>query len=182
MKTKQVTKQVVKEKKTGENAMRRIKIEKVVVSCGATGADLEKAKKLLELITQRKAQKIASSKRIPDFGVRPELEVGTRITVRNEEALTLLRQLLGAVENTIRKKSVSQNHFSFGIEEYIEIPGIDYQREIGIRGLNVTVDFARAGFRVKRKKIKFGYVPKKQYVTPQEIISYMEDQFKTKFS
>lgn len=163
------------------NPMRKIRIEKIVVSCGAVGTDLDKAKKLIELITKRKAHKIASHKRIPDFGVRPDLEVGTRVTIRGEESTRLLKQLLGAVENILRKKSVSENHFSFGIPEYIEIPGIEYQRDIGIRGLNVTVDFVRPGMRVKRKKIKVGAVPKKQLVSPQEIINYMEENFATKF-
>ena len=31
-----------------ENPMRKIKIEKVVLNCGAVGPDLEKAKKLLK--------------------------------------------------------------------------------------------------------------------------------------
>jgi large subunit ribosomal protein L5 len=70
---------------------------------------------------------------------------------------------------------------SFGIHEYIEIPGVEYQREIGIRGLNVTISFARPGFRTKRKKIKYSKLPKKQNITEEEIINYMGDNFKTKF-
>ena len=75
---------------------------------------------------------------------------------------------------------MTQNSFSFGVHEYIEIPGVEYQRDIGIRGLNVTVSFLRAGFRVKRKKIKSSKIPKKQFVTVEEIIKYMEEHFKTK--
>lgn len=163
-----------------ENPMREIKIEKVLLSCGAVDKDLEKAKKLLEFISNMKAQIIVSRKRIPDFGVRPGLEVGTRVTLRGEKALSLLKQLLGAIDNTIAEAQVSDNHFSFGIKEYIEIPGIEYQRDIGIRGLNVAVVFARPGIRVKRKKIKSGKLPKKQYIPKEEIISYMEENFNTK--
>ncbi|MEK6825208.1 MAG: 50S ribosomal protein L5 [Nanoarchaeota archaeon] len=164
-----------------ENTIRSPRIEKVLLSCGATGDDLTKAKKLLDLISQRKAQIIASQKRIPDFGVRPGLEVGTRVTLRGKEAVTLLLRLLGAVDNLLKKKQVSDNHFSFGIHEYIEIPGTEYQRDIGIRGLNVTVVFSRKGLRVTNKKRKSAHLPKKQNVTAQEIIKYMEDHFKTKF-
>lgn len=168
--------------KSADNVMRKIKLEKVVLSAGAVDKELEKAKKLLELITSSKAQIIASSKRIPDFGVRPGLEVGTRITLRNKKALETLKRLLGAIDNKLRAKQISDNHFSFGIEEYIEIPGMEYQRDIGIRGLNITVVFARAGNRVKIKKIKNGKLPKKQHISSQEIIKYMGDVFKTEFN
>ena len=164
-----------------ENPMRKIKIEKVLLSSGATGDDLAKAKKLLEFVSGKKAQIQTSQKRIPEFDVRPGLEVGTRVTLRGEEAITLLRRLLGALDNEIKKKQVSENHFSFGIKEYIEIPGIEYQRDIGIRGFNVTVVFIRPGVRVKLKKIKRGKLPKKQFISKDEIINYMKEAFKTKF-
>jgi large subunit ribosomal protein L5 len=161
------------------NPMRTIAIEKVVISAGATGDNLTKSKKLLELISGRKAQIIASAKRIPDFAVRPGLEVGTRVTVRHVAAIALLKRLLGAIDNRVKKASISNNHFSFGIKEYIEIPGVEYQRELGIRGLNVTVTFARPGLRIQRKKNKSGKVPKKQTVGKEEIELFMQEGFKT---
>jgi len=152
-----------------------------LLSSGATGDSLAKAKKLLEFISGSKAQVLQSMKRIPEFDVRPGLEVGTRVTLRGERALELLKKLLGAIDNEISKKQVSENHFSFGLKEYIEIPGVEYQRDIGIRGFNVTVVFARAGLRVKRKKIKSGDIPKRQFVSKEEIMNYMKEVFKTKF-
>ena len=172
---------VAQTKNKQENPMRQIKIEKVILSCGGTAEILAKAKKLLEYITGRKAQVIASNKRIPDFDVRPGLEVGTKVTLRGTEALAILRRLLGAVDNKIKKKQLSDNHFSFGIEEYIEIPGLEYKREIGIRGLNTTVVFSRPGLRIKMKKIKSGKIPKKQHVISSDIIKFMEAEFKTQF-
>ncbi|MSS75234.1 50S ribosomal protein L5 [Candidatus Pacearchaeota archaeon] len=161
------------------NPMRKISVEKVVISAGATGDSLTKAHKLLEIISGKKAQIIKSSKRIPDFDVRPGLEVGTRVTIRNEDAVVLLKRLLSAIDNKLKKKSISDNHFSFGIKEYIEIPGMEYQRDIGIRGLNATVTFARPGLRVQLKKIKGSKVAKVQYVTQDEIIQFMTEGFKT---
>jgi large subunit ribosomal protein L5 len=162
-----------------ENPMRAIKIEKIVLSSGATAEALVKAKKLLEILSSSKAQVIASRKRIPDFDVRPGLEVGARVTLRGKKAIELLKRLLGAIDNKLKKKQVAENHFSFGIEEYIEIPGIEYQRDIGIRGLNTDVVFARAGLRVQRKKIKGSKVPKRQRISQDEIVNYMEKEFKT---
>ncbi len=164
-----------------ENPMRKISIEKVLLSAGGKDKELEKAQKLLALLSGMKVQIVASTKRIPDFDVRPGLEVGARVTLRGKKALELLRRLLGAIDNIISRKQLSENHFSFGIKEYIDIPGTEYQRDIGIRGLNVTVVFSRPGLRVKRKKIKSGIIPKKQFVSKEEIVKYMEDNFKTEF-
>ncbi|MDO8508421.1 MAG: 50S ribosomal protein L5 [Nanoarchaeota archaeon] len=164
-----------------ENSSRKVKIEKVVLSVGAVEKELEKAKKLLELISGMKVQILTTQKRIPNFNVRPGLEVGARVTIRGEKAIQLLKRLLVAIGNSLFEDQISQNHFSFGIREYIEIPGIEYQRDIGIRGLNITVNFIRHGVRVKRKKIKTGKLPKKQHVAEEEIIKFMEDNFQTKF-
>lgn len=164
-----------------QNPMRKIKLEKVVLSCGAKSPELEKSIRLLEMLSGMKAQIIKSGPktRIPDFGVRPGLEVGTRVTLRGKGALEILKKLLGAIDNTLSKKQITRNTFSFGIKEYIEIPGAEYKREIGIRGLNVTATFIRAGARVKRKKIKSGKLPKKQHLSKEEITNFMEENFAT---
>ena len=164
------------------NVMRKPFISKVVLSAGATGNDLVKAQKLLEILTKHKAQiiKAGPKRRIPELGVKPGLELGTRVTLRGDEAISLLKRLLGAVENTVSRKSLADNHFSFGIEEYIDIPDMEYARDIGIRGFNATVVFERPGRRIIYKKIKRGSLPSKQHVAQDEISKYMEDNFKTK--
>ena len=162
------------------NSMREIKIEKVVLSVGGTGDELEKGFKLLQLMTKRKPAKTISRKRIPSLGVRPKLEVGAVVTIRKNTD-EILRRMLAAIDNTLRKKQISENNFSFGIKEYIEIPGIEYQREIGIRGFDATVTFKRTGRRVGIRKIKRGKVPGKQVITKEEIIKFMEEKFGTQF-
>jgi len=162
------------------NPMREIKIEKIVLSIGGTGEELEKGFELLKLLTGRTPAKMKSRKRIPSLGVRPKLEVGVVVTIRKNPEETL-RKMLSALDNILKKSQISENNFSFGIKEYIEIPGTEYQRDIGIRGLDVTVAFKRAGRRVKLKKIKKGKIPKRQAVTREEIIKFMEENFKTRF-
>ncbi|MFW5846660.1 MAG: 50S ribosomal protein L5 [Nanoarchaeota archaeon] len=164
-----------------ENPMNKIKIEKVVLSIGATGEDLEKAVKLLGLITEKKPMKTKSRKRIPSLGVRPGLEIGAMVTIRKNPQ-EILKRLLESIENSLNKKQVADNHLSFGIREYIEIPGIEYQRDIGIIGLDVTIVFVKPGKKVKLKKIKKGKFSKRQYASKQEIIKYMEDNFQTEFT
>jgi len=162
------------------NVMREIKIEKVVLSIGATGEDLEKGFKLLKIITNRKPAKMRSKKRIPSLGVRPGLEVGAVVTIRKDMDL-MLKKMLVAIDNILKKKQMSENNFSFGIKEYLEIPGMEYQRDIGIIGLDVTVVFKRSGRRIKLRKMKKGKVSKRQIISKEEIIKFMEDKFQTKF-
>ena len=177
----QLNQEIQRAKPIKENPMREIKIEKIILSCSGVDVELQKSKKLLELISGKKAQIIASKKRIPEFGVRPGLEVGTRVTLRGPEAIEVLKRLLGAVDNVLSILSVSQNTFSFGIKEYIDIPDIAYQRDLGIRGLNVTVTFTRPGARVVRKKIKQGRLPKRFMISEDEIMEFMKLNFKSKF-
>ena len=165
---------------TEENIMRKIKIEKVVLSIGGTGDYLEKGVKLLGILTGQKPAKMKSQKRIPSWSVRPNLEVGAVVTIR-KNAEDVLRKMLGAVENVLKKKQVSENNFSFGIKEYLEIPDVEYQRDIGIMGLDVTIVFKRAGRRVKLRKIKKGKIPKRQTIAKEEIIKFMEENFQTRF-
>jgi large subunit ribosomal protein L5 len=162
------------------NPMREIKIEKVVLSIGAKGDDLEKGVKLLKLLTGKNPTRTRSRKRIPSLGVRPGLEVGAVVTIR-KDAEEVLKKMLMAEDNIIKRKQISENNFSFGIKEYLEIPGIDYQRDIGILGLDVTVVFKRAGRRVRLRKIKRGKIPKRQVITKEEIIKFMEDKFQVEF-
>jgi len=162
------------------NPMRNIKIEKVVLSVGGTAEELEKGFKLLELLTGKKPAKTKSKKRIPSLGIRPKLEVGAVVTIR-ENIEELLKKMLATIDNTLKKKQISNNNFSFGIKEYIEIPGVEYQREIGIRGFDVTLVFKRTGRRVRLKKIKKGKIPKRQDITKEEIIKFMEEKFGTEF-
>ena len=164
-----------------ENRTRNIRIDKVVLSVGGTAEHLEKGAKLLKIVTGRKPAKMKSQKRIPNFGVRPNLEVGAVVTIRDNLNETLKR-MLAAVENKLKARQVSDNNFSFGIKEYIEIPGMEYQRDLGIMGLDVTVVFKRMGRRVKLRKAKPGKIPARQKITREEIIKFMEENFKTEFT
>ena len=163
-----------------ENPLRKIRIEKIVLSIGGTADYLEKGVKILQILTEKKPAKMKTTKRVPSLGIRPKLEVGAVSTVRKNPE-EFLKKMLIAIDNTLKKSQISENNFSFGIKEYIEIPGVEYQREIGIIGLDVTVVFKRAGKRVRLKKIKRGKIPKKQHISKNEIIKFMEDKFQTNF-
>lgn len=158
--------------------MREVKIEKVVLNIGGTGEKLDRGYILLERLSGRKPTKVKATRRIPTWHVRPGLEVGTKVTLRGKEATEILKKLLPAVDNALKEKQIQDNFFSFGIHEYIEIPGVEYIREVGILGLEVTAVFSRAGKRVERKKIKRGKV-RKMKVSREEIKKYVQEKFGT---
>ena len=162
-----------------QNPMREIEIEKMTLNCGAIEDKLEKSVKLLEMITGRKVSKRKSNKRIPGFGISPGKLSGCKVTIRDKEQISsLLKRFFAALDNRISKKQVATNHVSLGIKEYIEIPGLEYNREIGMLGFDIDLAFKRKGKRVKMKKIKAGKYPKKQDVTKQEIIEFLNKNFK----
>jgi len=169
------------EKIMKNNLMRNIEIEKLILSCGGVKEDLERYHKLLAKISKMKPANKQTKRRIPGFSIRPKMEVGCMVTIRGKKANELLARLLSSIENQLKEKQIANNHFSFGIEEYINIPGEEYDRDIGMAGLKATVVFARKGKRTARKKIKSHKIGKKQIVSKQEIIKFMEDNFGTEF-
>jgi len=164
-----------------ENLMQEIRIEKVVLNIGGTGDYLDKGFKLLKYLTGKTPMKTRAGKRIPTWNVRSGLEVGVVVTLRDKDKENFLKKMLATVDNKLKKKQVSENTLSFGIKEYIEVPGVEYQREIGIMGFDVTITFKRAGRRVKLRKIKQNKVGKKQIISKDEIIKFMEEKFQTGF-
>jgi large subunit ribosomal protein L5 len=161
-----------------ENKSREFKIEKVILNIGGVGEKLDKGVLLLEKISGKKAVRVKAVKRIPAWSVRPGQEVGKKVTIRGPEALEMLKRLLPAIDNTIKARQIQDNFFSFGIHEYVEIPGIEYMREVGMMGLEVTCVFSRQGKSVEKKKVKRGKI-KRLVVAKEEIINFLETKFKT---
>ncbi len=160
-----------------ENIMRKIKIEKVVLNVGGTGDKLERGVILLKTLTGKKPIKVKAVKRIPTWKVQPGLEVGTKVTLRGKDAIKIMEKVLPAIHNTLKERQIKDNFISFGIPEYIEIPDMEYIRDVGVMGFEVTIVFTRAGKRVERKKIKQGKT-RRQVVSSKEIEDFMITKFK----
>lgn len=165
------------------NKMRELQIEKVTLNIGVgqAGNELDKAIKLLSVITGEKPVKTISDKRIPTWGVRPGLEIAAKVTLRKEKAISVLQRLFAAGNNTLKARNFDNNgNFSFGLKEYIEIPGMEYMVEVGIIGLECAVTLKRAGFRIKRRNLKTRKVPMRHRITKEETIQFIQDKFKVK--
>lgn len=165
------------------NPMKNIRIEKVTLNIGA-GKDqtkLEKGMVLLKLLANATPIKTITNKRIQEWGLRPGLPIGCKITLRKDRAIQLLQRLLNAVDNSLREKQFDYNgNISFGIHEYIEIPGVKYDPKIGVIGLEVCVTLERPGYRIKRRRFMARKVPLRHRVTKQDAIDFMTKQFNTK--
>ncbi len=164
--------------------MKTICIDKVTlnIGVGGPGDKLEKAIKLLQVISGQKPVKTTSIKRIPTWGVRPGLALATKVTVRGKKAEELLKRLLQATgENTLPERKFDDfGNFSFGIPEYIDIPGVAYDVTIGIIGLEVAVTLKRAGYRVKIRKTHTHALPKRHKITKTEAQQYVRTTYGTK--
>ena len=166
-------------KMKNKNPMQEIEIEKMVLHCGGTEDKLEKSIKLLEMITgSNKIYVVKSTRRIPTFGISPGKKSGAKITIRNQSKIKeLLERFFVSMDNELPKKQITTNQVCFGIPEYIEVPGLEYDRDIGITGFEVMLVFKRKGKSVKMRKIKKGKYPKRQGVSKDEIVNYMENKF-----
>jgi len=161
--------------------MRSIKLEKITLNCG-TGTDpskLERAYKLLNLLTGKTPVRIRTLKRLPAFGLRPGLQIGCKVTIRKKPAAELLKRLLESVGNKLKTRQICPGYFAFGIKEYIEIPGMAYNRDVGIMGLEVCATLSRAGKRIAEKKIKKGRIPERHRITKEETIEFIKRNFNT---
>lgn len=163
------------------NPMKQIRVEKVTLNIGA-GKDsklLEKGMKLIKNITGTDPVKTITQKRIPGWGLRPGLPIGCKLTIRGAEAEKLIKRLLVAKDNNLSPKNFDDaGNISFGIPEYIDIDGAEYDPEIGIIGLQACITLTRPGYRIRFRNIRPQKL-KKQRIVRDEAVAFMQDKFKT---
>jgi len=167
-----------------ENPMREIRLEKITLNIGAgeAGPTLEKGKIMLKNISESKIVVTSTHKRTT-FGGAKGRPIGAKVTLRGKAAMELLGKLLQGVENKLRPGQFDrQGNFSFGIKEYIHIPGIKYDPDIGILGFDVCITLMRPGFRVSRKRTRPGKIGKSHRITPEESMEWLKQNFQTKIT
>ena len=75
----------------------------------------------------------------------------------------------------------AQGNLSFGIKEHIDIPGMRYNPDIGIFGMNVNITFEKPGYRISRRKIQQKKVPQKHRISKEETMKFMEENFNVNY-
>ncbi|EHP69416.1 MAG: 50S ribosomal protein L5 [Metallosphaera yellowstonensis] len=162
------------------NPMRRVKLAKVTVNIGLgeSGERLQRAYQLLQEMTGAKPVYTKAKKSIKEFDVRKGAPIGVMVTLRGNMAVEFLKRALVAVNNKIKASSFDDyGNVSFGISEHVVIPGMRYDPEIGIFGLDVAITLERAGYRVARRKRKKARLPKSVRISKEEAIMFLQDNF-----
>lgn len=161
-----------------EKVMREIKLEKVTLNIGCAGEKdkIERAKKLLKLLTD-KTGVVTLSRRRSTFGIAKGKPVGVKVTLRGKEAERILKLALTGVENRLKAQQFDDSgNFSFGVAEYIEMANIKYDHEVGMMGFDVTVTLERPGYKVKKRKVKRRSVGHKHKVKPEEAMQWAREK------
>jgi len=158
-----------------QNPMHQIRIEKVTVNIavGKSGEPLEKAKKVLQQITDQTPCPRNAKRTVKDWGIRKGEPISCVVTLRGKKSESFLRRAMEAVGNKLSESCFDDHgNFAFGIKEHIEIPGTKYIPELGIFGMDVNVTLERPGYRVKRRAMKTSTVGKGHIITRQEAIEF----------
>jgi len=162
-------------KKWEEQPMLKPRIEKVVVNLnvGKSGEPLEKAFKVLNEIAGQTPVKKNAKSSIRDFGIRKGEPIACVVTLRREAAINFLKKVLPVIDNKIAKSSFDdRGNFAFGLKEHIEIPGVKYDPDIGIFGMDVCVTLNRPGRRVSVRRKRTAKIGHKHALTPEESILF----------
>ena len=162
------------------NAMKEIKVEKLTLNIGA-GRDekvLKRATKLLKHITGVNPVQTVTTKRLAAWGLRPGLPIGTKLTLRGKEVEELIQRLFSAKDKKVKSSWFDGNgNISFGIHEYVDIPGVKYDTEIGMLGLQVSITLTRPGFRVRKRKLRKAKVGKSHAITKEDAVKFVTEHY-----
>lgn len=165
-----------------ENPMKEIRIEKLTLNFGAGKEPtvLKKGVKLLQTLSGKTPVQTKSKHRIPSWGLRIGLPIGAKVTMRGQEAEDLFKKFLAAKENILQDNHFTGGAVSFGIHEYVDVPGAKYDPEIGIIGFQITATLERRGYRVKKRLLKNSKVGKSHVITKEDTIQFMKNKFNIK--
>ena len=166
--------------KMWENPMKKPYLEKIIlnIGVGAGGEELERAVSVLTQISGKTPVRTISRKNIKEFNLRKGRPIGTKVTLRGADAEKLLKRLIIVNNNKMLRKSFDNyGNFGFGISDHISIPGVDYDQDLGIWGLDVMGRIIRPGMRIKHRRKHPSKVPKHHYVNREEAQYFLEKNY-----
>lgn len=154
----------------------RISKVTVNISVGGSSERLEKAIRVLRMLTGQEPSIRRAKQTIKEFGISRGQPIAAVVTLRGEKALEFLRKALYAVNFTLKQSSFDPfGNVAFGIKEHIALPGVKYDPELGIFGMDVALTFERPGYRVmRRRRCKRPSVPRRHRVTREEAMLMLE--------
>jgi large subunit ribosomal protein L5 len=106
------------------------------------------------------------------------MQIGVKVTLRGKEAEEFVKKAFWVRENRIATYSFDpEGNFSFGVQDYTDFPGMKYDPEIGIFGLDVCSSIGRKGRRVQRRHIMRKKLPTYHRATKKEGIEFVKKKF-----
>lgn len=160
--------------------MRRIGIEKVVVNIGVgeAGDRLVKAAQVIEMLIRRTPIQTLSNTTNKDLGIRKDMPIGVKVTLRGDEAVDFFKKAMWVRQNRIANYSFDkEGNCSFGITDYTDFEGMRYDPQIGIFGMSISVVFARPGKRVQMRRRMRHRIPVRHRTTVEEIQQFLTDEY-----
>ena len=167
------------------NPMRSVFLEKVTVNIcvGNDKQGMVKAEKLLKALTNKTPVKNCARRRMATWQIRPGLPIGYKVTLRGEDASKFLKWVLDSKGKSVKGSSFDKNgNFAVGFQEYLELNGMKYDADIGIMGFEVMATFARAGFRIRSRRLLSAKVPARHKVTKEEVVELLKKDFGVKIN
>lgn len=162
------------------NPMLKPRLAKVTVNValGAGGERLQKVARIVEQLTGQAPSFRKAKRTIREFGIRRGESIAVAVTLRGDKAEAFLKKALEAIGYRIKLSSFDNDgNVSFGISEYINIPGAKYDPEVGIFGMDVCITIERPGYRVARRRVKRGRVPRRHRVNRWDAVAFMVKEF-----
>ena len=158
--------------------MREPRIEKVVVHMGVGrgGRELANAEDILADVTEQETVQTLAKKTEPEFDIRHGDPIGAKVTLRGDDAEEFLATAL-PLANLSAKQFDETGNFSFGIEEHTEFPSQEYNPNVGIYGMDVTVNMVRPGYRVSKREKVTRSIPEKHRLTVEDAVAFLEANF-----
>ncbi|MCL4445572.1 MAG: 50S ribosomal protein L5 [Actinobacteria bacterium] len=133
------------------NVMEAPKIEKIVLNAGVGRATqqqslIEGAQRDLETITGQKTVVTRAKRSVAGFKLREGQAIGVKVTLRGDRAWEFFDRLVSLAIPRIRDfRGLSPRSFdglgnyTFGVNEQLIFPEIDYDRIDTIRGMDITI-------------------------------------------
>ena len=127
------------------------KLEKIVINMGVSDVRenakaLENAVRDLQIITGQKVVTTKAKKSIAGFKIREGMEIGCKVTLRNEKMYDFAEKLFAVALPRVRDfRGISKNSFdgrgnyTLGIKEQLVFPEVEYDQVIKVRGLDIVI-------------------------------------------
>jgi len=156
------------------------KIAKITVNIGVgeAGEKLKKAETVLQNLTGQKPVQTLSKTTNKDWGLRKQMAIGCKVTLRKKVAEKFLSDALKTRENKIADYSFDdQGNFSFGVPDHTLFEGQKYDPNIGIFGMDICITIEKPGYRVKHRRVDRRKIPYRHQVTKEAAIEFIAENF-----